>query len=255
MALVFLTLSNRLAFVKPLSCGIFRWYQAISMLLVFVIVFTSLAVLAPLTYALGTPFASTTWVRQAISTPLLNTFMTQSMFLVYYPFKLFLKVIIVSPLCSLLAATTLFFPTAMLTAQTTSFGVLFTKSSGRFAAYMIISRAYQVGTTLAAAAAGIFLVVRAFVQPIAILAYVGFVVAYSTKASRMASFTCLIIAGALSLVTIVAWPSSSYYLASASLHIARISQDSTLGSYPKGSQTLKLVRIPYIFNQRLFLSY
>ena len=147
------------------------------------------------------------------------------MFSVYYPFELFPKVITVLPLYSLLATTTPSFPTATLTAYTTSFGVLFIRSSGRFATRTTISRAYRVGIILATAIIRVFTAVRAFVfvWPAVISAYVGFVVAYSVRASRIASFTYPIIVSVSSSVVTVARPSSNYRLANTSSRTVRTS--------------------------------
>ena len=151
--------------------------------------------------------------------------MTQFVFSVYYPFEPFPKVIIMLLLYSLLTTTTPSFPTAILTAYTTSFGVLFIRSSRRFTTYTTISRAYRAGTTLATTIIRVFPAVGAFifVWPAVISAHVGFVVAYLARASRMASFTCPIITGVSLSVVVVARPSSSYRLASTSSRTIRIS--------------------------------
>ena len=163
--------------------------------------------------------------------------MTQFMFSVYYPFEPFPKVIMVLLLRSLLTATAPSFPVVILTTYTTSFGDLFVRSIGIFAIRTTISHAYRTGITFTIIIIGVFPTAGAFVfvWSITILAYVGFFVDYSVKASRIASFTYLIVAGVSSLVAVVARLSSSYRLASMSSRIARTSWDNTLGSRPKGS--------------------
>ena len=127
------------------------------------------------------------------------------MFSVYYPFEPFLKVIIVLLLRNLLTVITPSFPTAILTAYTTSFRVLFIRSSRRFAARITISRAYRVGIILTTVIIRVFLTVGAFifVWPTIISAYIDFVIVYSARALRMASFTYPIIIGVSSSVVIV----------------------------------------------------
>ena len=142
----------------------------------------------------------------------------------------------VSPLYSLLTAITPSFPTVTLTTYTTSFGVLFIRSSGRFVTRITISRAYQVGITFTTVIIRVFTTVGAFVfiWPAVISAYISFVVVYSARASRMASFTCPIIVGVSSSVVVVTRPLSSCRLASTSSRTVRTSWDNTLGSRSKG---------------------
>ena len=133
--------------------------------------------------------------------------------------------ITISPLRNRLTITAPSFPVVILTTYTTSFRDLFVRSIRIFAVRMTISHAYRTGITFAIIIIRVFLTARAFVfvWSIIILAYVGFFVNYSVKASRIASFTCLIIASVSSSVATVVWLSSSYRLANMSSRTARTS--------------------------------